>query len=111
MYGLSAKKSGCCSEVAVSEGLSVLRTAQVKTSLMGALFDKRSSNKIKYLFQVEMIYPRKLLGALHVPVMTRFSQVHVLKIATPEFEISYGNLTTLLITLFFSYSFYYYSVH
>ena len=44
MYGLSAKKSGCCSEVAVSEGLSVLRTAQVKTSLMGALFDKRSSN-------------------------------------------------------------------
>ena len=109
MYGLSAKKSGCCSEVAVSEGLSVLRTAQVKTSLMGALFDKRSSNKIKYLFQVEMIYPRKVLGALHVPVMTRFAyaQVHVLKIATPKFEISYGNLTTL----FFSYSFYYYPVH
>ena len=44
MYGLSAKKSGCCSEVAVSEGLSVLRTAQVKTSLMGDLFVKRSSN-------------------------------------------------------------------
>ena len=56
-----------------------------------------------------MIYPRKILGALHVPVMTRFaySQVHVLKIATPEFEISYGNLTTV----FFSYSFYYYPVH
>ena len=73
--------------------------------LMGALFVKKSSNKIKYLFQVEMIYPRKILGALHVPVMTRFaySQVHVLKIATPEFEISYCNLTTL----FFSYSFYY----
>ena len=75
--------------------------------LMGALFDKKSSNKIKYLFQVEMIYPRKILVALHVPVMTRFaySQVHVLKIATPEFEISYCNLTTL----FFSYSFYHYT--
>ena len=74
---------------------------------MGALFDKKSSNKIKYLFQVEMIYPRKILGALHVPVMTRFaySRVHVLKIATPEFEISYCNLTTL----FLSYSFYYYT--
>lgn len=72
---------------------------------MDALFDKKSSNKIKYLFQIEMIYPRKILGALHAPVMTHFDylQVHVLKMATPEFEISYCNLTTL----FFSYSFYY----
>ena len=72
---------------------------------MGALFDKKSSNKIKYLFQVEMIYPRRILAALHAPVMTHFdySPVHVLKIATPEFEISYCDLTKF----FFSYSFYY----
>ena len=71
---------------------------------MGALFYKKSSNKIKYLFQVEMIYSRTILAALHVPVMTRFaySRVHVLKIATPGFDISYCNLAIL----YFSYTFY-----
>ena len=74
---------------------------------MGALFYKNSSNKIKYLFQVEMIYPRTILAALHVPVMTRFaySRVHVLKIATPGFDISYCNSAVL----YFRYTFYHYT--
>ena len=54
--------------------------------LVGALFYKKISNKMKYLFQVEITYPGKILAALHAPVMTLHS--------TPEFEISYCNLTT-----------------
>ena len=48
---------------------------KISGELMGALFYEKSSNKKKYFFQVEMIYPRRILVALHVPVMTPFAYV------------------------------------
>ena len=67
MYGLSAKKSGCCGKVAVGGGLSIHCKLPLLQALANEDTDSRTLQCLLYRELTAWKYPPPPLWAVHVP--------------------------------------------